>query len=442
MKVKPNKSIITPPRVNVITLGCSKNTYDSEVLMGQLKGNKIDVVHEANNVLANDIVVINTCGFIDNAKQESIDTILQYSELKDQGKVGKVIVTGCLSERYTPELSAEITNVDAWFGTNDLQNLLTKVGADYKHELLGERMLTTPSHFAYFKIAEGCNRPCSFCAIPLMRGKHLSTPMEDLVKQAKFLAKNGTKELILIAQDLTYYGLDLYNERKLADLMRNLSDVDGIEWIRLQYAYPSGFPMDILDVMNERSNICKYLDMPLQHISDPMLKSMRRGTTKQKTIDLVNQIRDKVPNIAMRTTLICGYPGETERDFEEMKEWVEETRFDRLGCFTYSHEEKTHAYDLVDDVPEEVKQQRVEYIMEIQQGISFDLNQQKVGNTYKVLIDKKEGDYFVGRTEFDSPEVDNEVLIEAKDNYATPGSFVNAKIDRAEDFDLYGTIVK
>ncbi|MFC5285132.1 30S ribosomal protein S12 methylthiotransferase RimO [Pedobacter alpinus] len=442
MKVKPNKSIITPPRVNVITLGCSKNTYDSEVLMGQLKGNQIDVVHEANNVLANDIVVINTCGFIDNAKQESIDTILQYSELKDQGKVGKVIVTGCLSERYTPELSAEITNVDAWFGTNDLQHLLSKVGADYKHELLGERMLTTPSHFAYFKIAEGCNRPCSFCAIPLMRGKHLSTPMEDLVKQAKFLAKNGTKELILIAQDLTYYGLDLYNERKLADLMRNLSDVDGIEWIRLQYAYPSGFPMDILDVMNERSNICKYLDMPLQHISDPMLQSMRRGTTKQKTVDLVNKIRDKVPNIAMRTTLICGYPGETEDDFSQMKDWVAETRFDRLGCFTYSHEEKTHAYDLVDDVPEEVKQQRVEDIMEIQQGISFDLNQQKVGNTYKVLIDKKEGDYFVGRTEFDSPEVDNEVLIEAKDNYATPGSFVNATIDRAEDFDLYGTIVK
>lgn len=441
MKVKSVQSKI-PPRVNVITLGCSKNTYDSEVLMGQLKGNRIDVVHEANNVQANDIVVINTCGFIDNAKQESIDTILQYSDLKDQGKVGKVIVTGCLSERYTPELSAEITNVDAWFGTNDLQNLLAKVGADYKYELLGERMLTTPSHYAYFKIAEGCNRPCSFCAIPLMRGKHLSTPMEDLVKQAKFLAKNGTKELILIAQDLTYYGLDLYNERKLADLMRNLSDVDGIDWIRLQYAYPSGFPMDILDVMNERSNICKYLDMPLQHISDPMLQSMRRGTTKQKTVDLVNKIRDKVPNIAMRTTLICGYPGEKEDDFNEMKDWVEETRFDRLGCFTYSHEEKTHAYDLVDDVPENIKQQRVEDIMEIQQGISFDLNQEKVGNTYKILIDKKEGDYFVGRTEFDSPEVDNEVLIEAKDNYAAPGSFVKVSINRAEDFDLYGKIVK
>ncbi len=444
MKVKDriNKSKHIKSRVNVITLGCSKNTYDSEVLMGQLKGNHINVVHEANDVRENDIVIINTCGFIDNAKQESIDTILQFSDLKDEGKIGKIVVTGCLSERYKPELEAEIKNVDSWFGTNELQNLLNSIGVDYKHELIGERLLTTPSHFAYFKIAEGCNRPCSFCAIPLMRGKHLSKPMEDLVKEAKNLAKNGTKELILIAQDLTYYGLDLYNERKLADLMRSLSDVDGIEWIRLQYAYPSGFPMDILDVMNERSNICNYLDMPLQHITDSMLKSMRRGTTKQKTIDLVNQIRDKVPDIAMRTTLICGYPGETEQDFEEMRHWVEKTRFDRLGCFTYSHEEKTHAYDLADDVPQEIKEQRVEDIMEIQQGISFDLNQQKVGETYKVLIDKKEGDYFVGRTAFDSPEVDNEVLIEAKDNYATPGSFVQAKIDRAEDFDLYGTIVK
>jgi ribosomal protein S12 methylthiotransferase len=444
MRVKDRqlKTDKVAPRVNVITLGCSKNTYDSEILMGQLKGNQINVVHEANDIRENDIVIINTCGFIDNAKQESIDTILQFSDLKAEGKVGKVVVTGCLSERYKPELEAEIKNVDSWFGTNDLQNLLHSIGANYKHELLGERLLTTPSHFAYFKIAEGCNRPCSFCAIPLMRGKHLSTPVEELVKNAKNLAKNGTKELILIAQDLTYYGLDLYNERKLAELMRRLSDVDGIEWIRLQYAYPTGFPMDILDVMNERSNICNYLDMPLQHITDSMLKSMRRGTTKQKTIDLVNKIRDKVPNIAMRTTLICGYPGETEQDFEEMKSWIEETRFDRLGCFTYSHEEKTHAHDLVDDVPQEVKEQRVEEIMEIQQGISFDLNQQKVGKTYKVLIDKKEGDYFIGRTEFDSPEVDNEVLIEAKDNYATPGSFVNVAINRAEDFDLYGTIVK
>lgn len=430
------------PRVNVVTLGCSKNIYDSEVLMGQLKGNAFDVVHEAEKVASNDIIVINTCGFIDNAKQESIDTILQYSELKEQGKVGKVIVTGCLSERYKPELEAEITNVDSWFGTNDLQNLLSSVGANYKHELIGERLLTTPSHFAYFKIAEGCNRPCSFCAIPLMRGKHLSTPMDQLVQNAQNLAKNGTKELILIAQDLTYYGLDLYGKRNLDELLRRLSDVNGIEWIRLQYAYPSGFPIEILDVMNERDNICKYLDMPLQHISDDMLKSMRRGITKQKTIDLVNQIRDKVPGIAMRTTLITGYPGETQQDFEEMAEWVEETRFDRLGCFTYSHEEKTHAHSLIDDVPEEVKQERVDAIMEIQQGISFEINQEKIGNTYKVLIDKKDGDYFVGRTEFDSPEVDNEVLIDASRHYATAGNFVNVKIDNAEDFDLYGQIVK
>jgi ribosomal protein S12 methylthiotransferase len=353
-----------------------------------------------------------------------------------------VTVTGCLSERYKPELEAEINNVDAYFGTNDLQNLLHSVGADYKHELIGERLLTTPQHFAYFKIAEGCNRPCSFCAIPLMRGKHVTQPIEQLVKEAKSLAKNGTKELILIAQDLTYYGLDLYGKRNLDELLRQLSDVNGIEWIRLQYAYPSGFPMEILGVMNERDNICKYMDMPLQHISDNMLKSMRRGITKQKTIDLVNQIRDKVPGIAMRTTLITGYPGETEQDFEEMQQWVEETRFDRLGCFTYSHEEKTHAHALVDDVPDEVKQQRADAIMEIQQGISFDKNQEKIGQTYKVLIDKKDGNYFVGRTEFDSPEVDNEVLIDASKHYATVGSFVNVKIDSAEDFDLYGQIVK
>jgi len=443
MKTKiSTKPAPVKPRVNVITLGCSKNIHDSEVLMGQLKGNQMNVVHEADTLHQDDIIVINTCGFIDNAKQESIDTILQYSELKDQGKISKLIVTGCLSERYKPELEAEIKNVDSYFGTNDLQNLLHSIGADYKHELLGERLLTTPSHFAYFKIAEGCNRPCSFCAIPLMRGKHVSKPIEDLVKEAKFLAKNGTKELILIAQDLTYYGLDLYSKRNLADLLRNLSDVDGIEWIRLQYAYPSGFPMDILDVMNERSNICNYLDMPLQHISDSMLSSMRRGITRQKTIDLVNSIRDKVPDIALRTTLICGYPGETEKDFEEMKEWVNETRFDRLGCFTYSHEEKTHAHELIDNVPEEVKQERVETIMGIQQEISFDINQDKVGQTYKVLIDKKEGNYLTGRTEYDSPEVDNEVLIDTRISYASPGSFVQVKIDRAEDFDLYGQIIK
>ena len=415
-----NKPAVTAQRVNVVTLGCSKNIYDSEVLMGQLKGNSFNVVHESGEMDSDDIVVINTCGFIDNAKQESIDTILQYSELKDQGKVGKVIVTGCLSERYKPELAAEITNVDGWFGTNDLQNLLNSVGADYKNELIGERLLTTPSHFAYFKIAEGCNRPCSFCAIPLMRGKHLSTPMDQLVTNAQNLAKNGTRELILIAQDLTYYGLDLYGKRNLDELLRRLSDVNGIEWIRLQYAYPSGFPMEILDVINERDNVCKYLDMPLQHISDNMLRSMRRGITKQKTIDLVNQIRDKVPNIAMRTTLITGYPNETQQDFEEMAKWVEETRFDRLGCFTYSHEEKTHAHSLIDNVPEDVKQERVDTLMEIQQGISFEKNQEKVGNTYKVLIDKKDGGYLVGRTEYDSPEVDNEVLIDARLNYAAP----------------------
>lgn len=443
MKTKSSKEVSrVKPRVNVITLGCSKNIHDSEVLMGQLRGNQMDVVHEDQQLNKDDIIVINTCGFIDNAKQESIDTILQYSEFKDQGKVGKVIVTGCLSERYKPELEAEIKNVDSFFGTNDLQNLLNSIGADYKHELVGERLLTTPSHFSYFKIAEGCNRPCSFCAIPLMRGKHVSKPIEDLVKEAKYLAKNGTKELILIAQDLTYYGLDLYSKRNLADLLRKLSDVDGIEWIRLQYAYPSGFPMDILDVMNERSNICNYLDMPLQHISDTMLSSMRRGITRQKTIDLVNSIRNKVPDIALRTTLICGYPGETERDFEEMKEWVSESRFDRLGCFTYSHEEKTHAHLLNDNVPEEVKQQRVEDIMNIQQEISFNINQDKVGKHFKVLIDKKEGNYLIGRTEFDSPEVDNEVLIDARISYATPGTFVQVKIDRAEDFDLYGQIVK
>ena len=441
MKTKSAEVAVKKPKVNVITLGCSKNVYDSEVLMGQLKASQLDVAHESEELGENDIVVINTCGFIDNAKQESIDTILQYSELKDQGKVGKVIVTGCLSERYKPELAAELTNVDAYFGTNDLPELLASIGVNYKHELVGERLLTTPSHFAYFKIAEGCNRPCSFCAIPLMRGQHVSKSIDDLVKEAKHLAKNGTKELILIAQDLTYYGLDLYNERKLADLLRNLSDVNGIEWIRLQYAYPSGFPMEILDVMKEREDSCHYLDMPLQHISDPMLKSMRRGITKQKTIDLVDQIRNKVPDIALRTTLICGYPGETEQDFEEMKAWVEATQFDRLGCFTYSHEEKTHAFSLEDNVPEEVKQQRVEEIMDIQQGISLEKNQAKVGHTFKVLIDKKEGDYFVGRTEFDSPEVDNEVLIDAKTDYAPVGSFVHVKIDRAEDFDLYGHLV-
>lgn len=431
MKTKGNKA-----KINIVTLGCSKNIVDSEVLMGQLKGNNMQVSHESEQ-LDFGTVIINTCGFIDNAKQESIDTILKYVDLKERGDIEKVYVTGCLSQRYKDDLEKEIPNVDAYFGTNDLARILKTLGANYKHELIGERLITTPSHFAYFKIAEGCNRPCSFCAIPLMRGGHVSKSIEDLVKEAKLLAKNGTKELILIAQDLTYYGLDIYNERKLADLLRHLSDVDGIDWIRLQYAYPSQFPMDVLDVMNERENICKYLDMPLQHITDNMLKSMRRGITKRRTIELINDIRERVPNIALRTTLIAGYPGETEKDVEEVIDFVEKTKFDRLGVFTYSHEENTHAYTLVDDVPDEIKQERADQIMAVQQDISLELNQAKVGKQYKVLIDRIEKDHFVGRTEFDSPEVDNEVLITATDEYLRIGDFVNVEIESAAEFDLY-----
>jgi ribosomal protein S12 methylthiotransferase len=427
-------------KVNVVTLGCSKNIVDSEVLMGQLKANNFDVQHESTEDDSS-IVIINTCGFIDNAKQESIDTIIRYADAKKSGLVDKVYVTGCLSERYKPELEKEIPNVDGYFGTRELPRLLKTLKADYKHELVGERLLTTPHHFSYFKISEGCDRPCSFCAIPLMRGKHLSRSIEDLVKEAKHLAKNGTKELMLIAQDLTYYGLDIYKKRNLSELLKQLSDVNGIEWIRLHYAFPAGFPMDVLDVMNERKNICNYLDMPLQHISDNMLKSMRRGTTKQKTIDLVNQIRDKVPGIALRTTLIAGYPGETKKDHEEMLEWVEQTRFERLGIFGYSHEENTHAYLLKDDVTAKTKQARTEAVMALQMGISYDLNQKKIGKTYKVLFDKKEGDYFIGRTEFDSPEVDNEVLIKADKEYVRVGDFANVKITSAEDYDLYGEVV-
>lgn len=431
MKTKGNKG-----KINIVTLGCSKNIVDSEVLMGQLKGNKFDVSHESEK-LDFGTVIINTCGFIDNAKQESIDTILKYVELKEKGDIEKVYVTGCLSQRYKDDLEKEIPNVDAYFGTNDLVRILKTVGADYKHELIGERLITTPSHYAYFKIAEGCNRPCSFCAIPLMRGGHVSKTIEDLVKEAKHLAKNGTKELILIAQDLTYYGLDIYNDRKLGDLLKHLSDIEGIDWIRMQYAYPSQFPMDVLDVMNERSNICKYLDMPLQHITDNMLKSMRRGISKRRTIELVNDIRSKVPDIALRTTLIAGYPGETEKDVEEVLKFVEEMRFDRLGVFTYSHEENTHAYSLVDDIPDTEKQERADQIMAVQQDISLELNQAKVGKEYKVLIDRIEKDHFVGRTEYDSPEVDNEVLITAKDEYLRIGDFVNVVIESAEEFDLY-----
>lgn len=426
-------------KVNVVTLGCSKNLYDSEVLMGQLKANKFEVEHESKRDDA-EIVIINTCGFIDNAKEESINTILRYVEAKGKGQVDKVYVTGCLSERYKPELTLEIPEVDAWFGTRDLPKLLKTLKADYKHELVGERIITTPSHYAYFKISEGCDRPCSFCAIPLMRGKHISLPMEELVKQAQHLAKNGTKELLLIAQDSTYYGLDIYKDRKLGELLNRLADVNGIDWIRLHYAFPSGFPMDVLDVMRERENICNYIDMPLQHVSDAMLKSMRRGTTKQKTTDLVNLIRDKVPGIAIRTSLIAGYPGETEKDHEEMLEWVQNSRFERLGVFTYSHEENTHAYSLNDDVPAEVKQERAEAVMDLQQGISASLNQTKVGQTFKVLFDRKEGDYFIGRTEFDSPEVDNEVLVKAKDAYVRIGDFADVKITHAEEFDLFGTL--
>jgi ribosomal protein S12 methylthiotransferase len=428
-------------KVNVVTLGCSKNIYDSEVLMGQLKANNFEVEHESKHD-DSEIVIINTCGFIDNAKEESVNTILRYAEAKSRGQVDKVYVTGCLSERYKPELELEIPEVDAWFGTRDLPRLLKTLKADYKHELVGERLLTTPAHYAYFKISEGCDRPCSFCAIPLMRGNHLSIPMEQLEAQARQLAKNGTKELLLIAQDSTYYGLDLYKDRKLAELLNRLSDINGIEWIRLHYAFPSGFPMDVLDVMREKENICKYIDMPLQHISDSMLKSMRRGTTKQKSIDLVNMIRDKVPGIAIRTSLIAGYPGETEKDHEEMLQWVSDSRFERLGVFTYSHEENTHAHLLEDNLPAEIKQERADAVMDLQQGISASLNQEKVGNTYKVLFDRKEGPYFIGRTEFDSPEVDNEVLVNAADNYVRIGDFAQVKIDRAEEFDLFGTFVK
>jgi ribosomal protein S12 methylthiotransferase len=426
-------------KVNVITLGCSKNIYDSEILMGQLKGNKYLVDHENDNSDAS-IVIINTCGFIDNAKQESIDTILKYVEAKENGLIEKLYVTGCLSERYKPELKKEIQNVDKYFGTHDLPKLLKTLNANYKHELIGERLLTTPNHYAYFKISEGCDRPCSFCAIPLMRGKHVSIPIDELVKQAKGLAKNGTKELILIAQDLTYYGLDNYQERKIAELLRKLSDVKGIEWIRLHYAFPQGFPMEVLDVIRERENICKYLDIPLQHISDKILKSMKRGTSKKRTNDLIQKIRDKVLGITIRTTLITGYPGETQNEFEELKEWVEETKFERLGVFTYSNEEDTGAYKLKDDVAKKVKEKRANEIMKLQKKISHNLNKKKIGKVFKVLFDRKEGNNFIGRTEFDSPEVDNEVLVDAKKNYVRIGDFANVKIVKAMEYDLLGQL--
>lgn len=419
--------------INVVTLGCSKNVYDSEVLMGQLKAGGKEVVHEKEG----NIVVINTCGFINNAKEESINTILDYVQQKEAGLVDKVFVMGCLSERYKPDLEKEIPDVDQYFGTSELPALLKVLGADYKHELIGERLTTTPKNYAYLKISEGCDRPCSFCAIPLMRGAHISTPIEDLVTEAEKLAAKGVKELILIAQDITYYGLDLYKKRALADLLRALVKVEGIEWIRIHYAFPTGFPMDVLEVMKTEPKICNYLDIPLQHISDKILTSMKRGTTQEKTTKLLKKFREAVPEMAIRTTLIVGYPGETEEDFQALKDFVKAMRFDRLGCFTYSHEENTTAYELADDVPEEVKLQRANEIMELQSQISWELNQEKVGKTFRCLIDRKEGNYFVGRTEYDSPDVDNEVLIDAKKHYVKIGDFTDVKIIEAADYDLY-----
>ena len=425
-------------KINVITMGCSKNLYDSEVLMGQLKASDKIVVHEEEG----NIVVVNTCGFINNAKEESVNTILDQIEKKQSGVIDQLFVTGCLSERYKPDLEKEMPEVDAYFGTTDLPQLLKALGADYKHELLGERVSTTPKNYSYFKVSEGCDRPCSFCAIPLMRGKHQSTAIEELISRAEKLAQNGVKELLLIAQDLTYYGLDLYKKRRLADLLLSLTKVEGIEWIRLHYAFPTGFPMEVIEVMKNEPKICNYLDIPLQHISDPILKSMRRGTTKQKTTDLILNIRKILPEIAIRTTLIVGYPGETVEDFEILKEWVKQMRFERLGCFTYSHEENTHAYNLEDDVPQEVKQERANEIMKIQSEISWEQNQKKVGKIFRCVIDRKQGDYFVGRTEIDSPDIDNEVLIDAKKYYLKTGDFANLLIFKATDFDLYGKLVK
>ena len=423
-------------KINVITLGCSKNTYDSEVLMGQLKSNNKNVVYEKEG----NIVVINTCGFIDNAKQQSIDTILENVKKKNEGLIDKVFVTGCLSERYKPDLKKEIPDVDEYFGTTEMPSLLKHLGADYKHELIGERLLTTPKNYTYLKISEGCDRPCSFCAIPLMRGKHKSVSIEDLVSQAKILAEKGIKELILIAQDSTYYGIDLYGRRSLSKLLKELVKVDGIEWIRLHYAFPNGFPVDVLEVINSEPKICNYIDIPLQHISNKILKSMKRGASMEKINDLLQMFRNKVPEIAIRTTLIVGYPGETNEDYELLKEWVKNTKFDRLGCFTYSHEENTGAYKLIDDVPQKIKNERLNEIMEIQSQISWELNQKKIGKKFKVLIDRKRGNYYVGRTQYDSPDVDNEVLIQADTNFLRVGEFVDVKIIEASDFDLYAEV--
>lgn len=415
-------------------MGCSKNTFDSEVLMGQLKANDKEVFHEEKG----NIVVVNTCGFIENAKEESVNMILNQIQKKQRGEIDQLYVTGCLSERYKSDLEKEMPEVDAYFGTTDLPQLLKALGADYKHELLGERVTTTPKNYAYFKVSEGCDRPCSFCAIPLMRGKHLSTPIEELILSAEKLAQRGVKELILIAQDLTYYGLDLYKKRRLADLLLALVKVEGIEWIRLHYAFPTGFPMEVIEVMRNEPKICNYLDIPLQHISDPILKSMRRGMTEKKITRLIKDIKKILPKIAIRTTLIVGYPGEKEEDFQILKRWVKEMRFERLGCFTYSHEENTHAYYLEDDVAHEIKQERANEIMKIQSGISWELNQKKIGKVYRCIIDRKRGGFFIGRTEIDSPDIDNEVYIDAKKYYLKIGDFANISIFKATDFDLYG----
>ncbi|MEZ4721863.1 MAG: 30S ribosomal protein S12 methylthiotransferase RimO [Flavobacteriales bacterium] len=428
-------------KINVVTLGCSKNIFDSEILMAQLKANQFAVEHESESEDF-DTVIINTCGFIDNAKEESVNTILQFSEAKKNGWVNKVIVTGCLSERYRDELEVEIPNVDAWFGTRELPRLLKTLKADYKHELVGERFLTTPVHYAYLKISEGCDRPCTFCAIPLMRGKHVSTPIEQLVEQAKSLAAKGTRELILIAQDSTYYGLDIYGRRNLAELIQKLSEVEGIDWIRLHYAYPAGFPMDVIEEMARNPKFCNYIDIPLQHINDRLLKEMRRGTTREKTERLLAEMREKNPDIAIRTTLISGFPGETLEEHEEMLRWVEETKFDRLGVFAYSHEENTGAYALDDNVSPEEKQRRVAEIMAIQEAVSFEKNQSKVGTIQKVIIDRKEAGYFVGRTQHDSPEVDNEVLMSAEHSYFRVGDFAEVRITSASAFDLEAEPIK
>ncbi|MFW2475701.1 MAG: 30S ribosomal protein S12 methylthiotransferase RimO [Sediminibacterium sp.] len=426
-------------KVNIITLGCSKNLVDSEVLSGQLSANDIDVVHE-NKKLDHNIVVVNTCGFIDKAKEESINTILDQVELKRRGKLDKVYVTGCLSERYRGDLEAEMPEVDAWFGTMELPLILKKFEADYKSELVGERLLSTPQHYAYMKISEGCNRTCSFCAIPLMRGQHVSKPIEELVAEAEGLVKKGVKEIMLIAQELTYYGLDIYKKRELPRLLNALADVKGIEWIRLHYAYPSKFPLEVLDVMRERDNICKYLDMPLQHASNNMLKAMRRNITREEMGELIHEIRERVPGICLRTTLIAGFPGETEADVEELKDFLREHRFDRVGIFSYSHEENTSAHDLEDNISAELKAERAQEIMEVQQEISYEKNQEKIGKVFKVLIDKKEAGRYLGRTEFDSVEVDNEVVVHAK-RKLVPGEFVQVKITKAYDYDLEGEVV-